>query len=184
MKILGSDGQHYIDVGPGHTTEVGRLLNLATESWFTTQHGRCLTLAGYHHYNCIKWVLKNHGYSEDQVNKLPQLLNKLLSASHGGVKDTFNTCIDVLVAHGLSRCNINNQVSNGYPSDWQAPALYARLSMLVSPTESFYSNTLPIVWLDCNGNDMSDVRKGIGRYIEVILKLRNDHGKHIRLGLL
>lgn len=179
MKILGQDGQHYINIGPSHTTEVGKLLNLATESWFTTPHGRCLTLAAYHHFNSIRWLLETSGWKDQHIAKLPQLMNKLMCSPHGNVKQVYKDCMDAIKCH-----KIDIAIAIDYPSDWQTPALYARLSMLSNPIDAFYLSTLPIVWLDAEGNDLSDTRKGIGRYIETILKLRNDHGKHIQMGIL
>jgi len=174
MKIKGVDGVDYINIGPGHTTELGRLLNLSTEAWFSTSGGRCLTLIGFHYYNVVRKHLQDHDIKAADVAGLDVAMHKLLSSDNRVAKSNHLSCMSLLSTYvGTNLRNVE------YPAEWQVPSIYARLSMHPSPVDAFYVNSLPIVWIDGNGGDACDTRAGVGRYIETILKLRNDHVKHI-----
>lgn len=171
MKIPGTDGIDYINVGPSHTTEVGRLLNLATELWFSTPHGRCLTLIGYHYYNTIKYLIDDNNVKPS--SELAKHMELLLSASSDRTKYHYNECIrELTIVLGKRPKGMR------YPACWQVPSIYARLTLLKSPIDEFYNSNLPIVWLDSEGQDLCDGRSKIGNYVETILKLRNDHVKY------
>lgn len=174
MKIKGVDGVDFINIGPAHTTELGRLLHLSTEAWFSTAEGRCLTLIGYHYHNVIRKLMLDHAIVSDTVPGLEHALHKLLTSSAADAKTNYQDCV-----HMLSQRVGKKLRSVEYPSEWQIPSIYARLSMHPSPVDAFYVNSLPIVWIDGSGGDACDTRIGVGRYIETILKLRNDHVKHI-----
>lgn len=174
MKIKGVDGVDYINIGPAHATELGRLLHLSTEAWFSTPDGRCLTLIGYHYYNVVRKLLQDLDIRPDQIAGLGHAMQRLLSSTSAGAKDNYLSCLSFLSQH--QGCKMR---ATEYPTEWQVPSIYARLSMHPSPVTAFYTNSLPIVWIDGKGGDACDTRSGVGRYVETILKLRNDHVKHI-----
>lgn len=174
MKIKGVDGVDYINIGPGYTTELGRLLNLATEAWFSTSNGRCLTLIGFHYYNVVRKHLQDQNIKPVDIAGLEHAMHKLLTSDNHVAKSNYLACMSLLTTHVGYRLS-----SVEYPTEWQVPSIYARLSMHPSPVDAFYTSSLPIVWLDATGGDACDTRAGVGRYIETILKLRNDHVKHI-----
>lgn len=169
MKVPGVDGVDFINIGPGYKTELGRLLHLSTEQWFSTPHGKCLTLIGYHFYNTVRYVIQENNLDISDFKDI----ELLRTADHREVRFIYDELMAKLTdALGTRPRNVR------YPIDWQIPSIYARLSMHDSPIASFYMSKLPIVWLDRFGNDICDSRGRMGGYIETILMLRNDHAKY------
>lgn len=173
MQIPGKDGVDYINIGPGALTMVGYLLHLSTERWFITPDGKCLTLIGYHYYNSIKFAID--AYGGELTPDLRKSMQELLSINSSDAKKPYNRCLDILESQVQERPKHMD-----YPSEWQIPSIYARLSMLHNPIEEFYGSKLPIVWLDRNGKDLCDGLSKIGNYVDVLLKLRNDHAKYLK----
>ena len=165
-KVKGTDGLDFINIGPGATTQLGKLLNLSTESWFTTPHGRCLTLIGYHYFNQLNCYLR----ALDTEPPIQPILQDLLTADHKRCKNLY------LAGMSMITTQLGKPVEEVfYPAEWQIPSIYARLCMHPSPIYGFYATNVPIVWLDSHGYDAGQQRPGIRRYVETIMRVKNEH---------
>lgn len=165
-KVTGTDGLDYVNIGPGATTQLGKLLNLSTEIWFTTPHGKCLTLIGYHYYNQLR-------FNMERMNVTPPIdsvMNELLVASNKRCKSLYLAGEAMIAAHvGASVPEL------AYPAEWQIPSIYARLSLHPSPIYGFYTSNIPIVWIDGDGCNAAENRPGIQRYVETIMRVKHEH---------
>lgn len=165
-KVIGTDGLDYINIGPGATTQLGKLLNLSTEIWFTTPHGKCLTLIGYHYYNQLR-----HSMERFNVNPpIGELMSELLEADNKRCKSLYLAGNAMITAHHGAPFE-----ETPYPAEWQIPSIYARLSMHPSPIYGFYASNVPIVYVDSHGHNVAESREGIRRYIDTIMRVRNEH---------
>lgn len=165
-KVIGTDGLDYINIGPGATTQLGKLLNLSTEVWFTTPHGRCLSLIGYHYYNQLRYNMELNNVNPP----IETVMGDLLSATSTRCKSLF------LAGNAMITAHLGNKFDETpYPAEWQIPSIYARLSMHPSPIYGFYATNIPIVYIDSNGHNVAEYRQGIRRYIETIMRVRNEH---------